>query len=392
MSGGKPAMYGDATRWLVLHADSLALLPELPENSVDAVVTDPPYGIGFGGETWDSGKLTHAATFQQWTSDWAKEALRVLKPGGWLAAFGTPRTSHRLVAGIEDAGFEIRDQVLWLYAQGVPKSHSRKDGLGSTLKPAYEPVLLARKPFDGTLDANLTKHGTGALQIDAARVPRREGGRGFWPANVALSHSPHCRQGRCHTDCPAALIDTEPRPGREISRLFYASKANRREREAGCEEMPLTEVPIYPRGKNAGVRLVRNTHPTVKPLETMRWITRLICPPGGVVLDPFTGSGSTGAACALERRRFVGIERDERYVPIARARIEHWSKGGQKMRRHVGAGWLHGVHDDHGENPRPRACRNPIQSDKTEVLGDDQGTGSLQEDRGDDRLGRGQEG
>jgi site-specific DNA-methyltransferase (adenine-specific) len=316
-------MYGDAATWVLLHADSLVLLPELPEGSVEAVITDPPYGIGFGGEAWDGGKLTDAAVFQSWTREWATEALRVLKPGGWLAAFGTPRTCHRLVAGVEEAGFEIRDQVLWLYGQGVPKSHRRADGLAGCLKPAYEPILLARKPLVGTLDANLMAHGTGALQIDAARVPRYDGGRGFWPANIAFSHTPRCRRVRCQSDCPAALIDREPRPGTGISRLFYTPKANRREREAGCERLPLSEVPIYPHSGSA--RVVHNIHPTVKPLELMRWLTRMICPPGGTVLDPFAGSGSTGAACVLEGRRFVGIERDERYVGVAQARIEHWS-------------------------------------------------------------------
>jgi site-specific DNA-methyltransferase (adenine-specific) len=316
-------MYGDPTRWAVLHADSLKLLPELPTSSVEAVITDPPYGIGFGGEAWDSGTLTDAAAFQQWASTWAAEALRILKPGGWLAAFGAPRTAHRLVAGVEDAGFEVRDQLLWLYAQGVPKSH-HPGGLGVCLKPAYEPVLLARKPLEGTLDANLARYGTGALQIDAARVPRPEGGRGFWPANVTLTHNARCRRGRCQPDCPVALIDSEPRPGREVSRLFFASKANRREREVGCEALALTEVPIPLRGGGA-VRLVRNIHPTVKPLALMRWLARLVCPPGGTVLDPFTGSGSTGAAALLEGRRFVGIERDGRYVPVACARITHWA-------------------------------------------------------------------
>jgi site-specific DNA-methyltransferase (adenine-specific) len=322
-------MHGDMARWLVLHADCLTLMPELPEGSVEAVVTDPPYGIGFAGEAWDSGRLTDAATFQRWTSAWATEALRVLKPGGWLAAFGTPRTFHRLVAGVEDAGFEVRDQLLWLYANGVPKSHYRGDGLGSALKPAYEPVLLARKPMDGTLDANLAEHGTGALQIDAARVPRRDGGQGFWPANVAVSHGPKCRQEHCQPDCPVALMNAEPRRGSGISRLLYTSKASRAEREAGCEALPLTEVPIYPRGERS-VRLVRNSHPTVKPLALMRWITRLLCPPGGTVLDPFTGSGSTGAASVLEGRRFIGIERDDRYVPVACARIEHWATEARK--------------------------------------------------------------
>jgi site-specific DNA-methyltransferase (adenine-specific) len=322
----RPALSGETARWTLWHADCLELMPKLREG-VEAVVTDPPYGIGFGGEAWDGGKLTDAAVFQNWSSAWAAEALRVLKPGGWLAAFGTPRTFHRLVAGVEEAGFEVRDTLLWLYGQGVPKSHARADGLSGCLKPAYEPILLARKPLEGTLDANLAAHGTGALQIDESRVPRQDGGRGFWPANIAFSHTQRCRRVRCQSDCPAALIDREPRPGAGISRLFYTPKANRREREAGCERLPLREVPIYPRGTNAGpARVVRNIHPTVKPLELMRWLTRMICPPGGTVLDPFAGSGSTGAACAIEGRRFIGIEKDERYVPIARARIEHWSK------------------------------------------------------------------
>lgn len=324
----RPAMYGDPARWLLLHADCLALMPELPAGSIAAIVTDPPYGIGIGDESWDSGALTDAVSFQSWTSAWAGEALRVLKPGGWLAAFGTPRTFHRLVTGVEDAGFEVRDQVLWLYAQGVPKSHARTDGLGTCLKPAYEPVLLARKPFVGTLNRNLTAYGTGALQVDAGRVPRREGGRGYWPANVTLSHTAGCRPGSCQPGCPIALVDEGTHPGRGISRLFYTPKASRAEREAGCEVLPLREAPIYPHAQ--GPRLVRNTHPTVKPLELMRWLTRLLCPPGGTVLDPFAGSGSTGAACVLEGRRFVGIEREDRYVPIACARITHWAEEARK--------------------------------------------------------------
>lgn len=317
----RPAMYGDGARWVLLHADSLALLPELPEDSVDAVITDPPYGIGFGGEEWDGGRLTDGPTFQRWTAAWARGALRALKPGGWLAAFGAPRTYHRLVAGVEDAGLEIRDQLLWLYGQGVPKSHARGNGLGSCLKPAYEPILLARKPLDGNLEANLALHGTGALQIEQARVPRPDSNRGYWPANVTLSHAPGCSRAGCRRDCPAALIDRGRAPGQEVSRLFYAAKANRQEREAGCERLAMREVPIYSR---KSPRLVRNIHPTVKPLELMRWTARLICPPDGTVLDPFAGSGTTGAAALLEGRRFVGIEREPQYVPIARARIEHW--------------------------------------------------------------------
>ena len=322
-AGERPAMYGDAMRWLLLHADSLALLAELPADSIEAVITDPPYGIGLGGEAWDGGPLTNPDSFQRWSAAWATAVLRVLKPGGWLAAFGAPRTAHRLTAGVEDAGFEIRDQLLWLYAQGVPKSQPRPDGLGVGLKPAYEPILLARKPFVGTLDTNLAAHGVGGLHIDAARVPNTTGGRGFWPANVTLTHAAGCRRNRCLPDCPVALIDSEPRPGREVSRLFFTSKANRREREAGCDALTLQAAPIRLRGH--ATRLVRNMHPTVKPLKLMRWTVRLLCPPGGTVLDPFTGSGSTGAAAMLEGRHFVGIERDARYLPVAHARIAHWA-------------------------------------------------------------------
>jgi site-specific DNA-methyltransferase (adenine-specific) len=317
-------MYGDAARWVLVNADSLALLPELPEDGVEAVITDPPYGIGIVGEAWDGGQLTDAATFQAWTSAWAREALRVLRPGGWLAAFGTPRTFHRLTAGIEDAGFEMRDLLLWIYGQGVPKSHRRADGLATTLKPAYEPILLARKPFQGSLDDNLAVHGTGALRIDATRVPRPDGQRGYWPANVVLNHDRRCRPGRCEPDCPVAMIDRQHPSGGELSRLFYTPKANRQEREAGCERLPLKSVPIYS-GNNRAVRQVRNIHPTVKPLELMRWLVRLLCPPGGTVLDHFAGSGSTGIGCVLEGRRFVGIEREAAYVRVARARIEHWA-------------------------------------------------------------------
>lgn len=326
MSGartGKPVMYGDADNWLLLHADSLAMLPELPSESVEALITDPPYGIGFAGERWDGGPLTDPRVFEQWSEAWAAAAMRVLKPGGWLAAFGSPRTFHRLVAGVEDAGFEIRDTLMWLYAQGVPKAPPRTDGLSTVLKPAYEPILLARRLFKGTLDNNLAAHGTGALQVDVCRVPRGEGERGYWPANIALAHAPGCRAGRCCPGCPAAVIDASA-GDRDISRLFFSAKANRREREAGLDGLPLIDAAIYPRGGGVS-RLVRNVHPTVKPLAVMRWLARLLCPPGGTVLDPFAGSGSTGAACVLEDRRFVGIERDGRYLDVARTRIEHWS-------------------------------------------------------------------
>ena len=187
-----PPLYGDLRQWGLIRADSLALLAQLPAASVDAVVTDPPYGLAFNGEHWDGGSLADGHGFQAFTSWWATEINRVLKPGGHLAAFGAPRTVHRLVAGCEDAGLEIRDQLLWCFS-GVPKSRRMAGGLGSAMKPAYEPIILARKPLDArtsTIGGNVALHGTGALNIDAARIPKdglTTETEGYWPANLVAS-------------------------------------------------------------------------------------------------------------------------------------------------------------------------------------------------------------
>jgi site-specific DNA-methyltransferase (adenine-specific) len=216
------------------------------------------------------------------------------------------------VSGVEDAGFEVRDQLLWLFDRGLPKSRKLPGGRATTLKPAYEPVLVVRKPLSGTVLANIERHGTGALNIDAARIPRL-GAPGYWPANVALSHS---------ADCPLALVDSNS-PG--PSRIFYSAKATHEEREAGCTELPAQPTRIFT-GSSHPTRLVRNIHPTVKPISLMRWLVKLAVPEDGVVLDPFAGSGSTGIAAVLEGRRFLGIERDERYLDIACARLTHWAR------------------------------------------------------------------
>jgi DNA modification methylase len=318
------AIYEDDTiAWHLIEADAFLTLAKLPDHCVDAIVTDPPYGIAFRNERWDGEDIWRTASpdpeqlkacvaFERWTQVWATEARRVLKPGGYLLAFGAPRTFHRLVAGAEDGGLEVRDQVLWLYGQGIPKSRRLPGGRAGALKPAYEPVLLARAPLAGTLPANLTRYGTGALNIEAASVPRPKATSGYWPANVTLSHSP---------DCPEALmVESASGP----SRLFYCAKATRAEREAGCGTLPVRRVPLYT-GPSRKPRLVRNTHPTVKPIELMRWLVRLAVPEGGVVLDPFCGSGTTGAAAVLEGRRFVGIERESQYVDVACARLTHWA-------------------------------------------------------------------
>jgi site-specific DNA-methyltransferase (adenine-specific) len=316
MSTRQPVLYEDATQtWGLIQADALLLLARLPDHSIDAVITDPPYGIDFHGEAWDGRDIrraagTQAATaseaLQCWTMVWAGECRRVLKPGGHLLAFGAPRTFHRLVAGIEDAHLEIRDVLMWVHKQGVPKAPQLPKGLGTTLKPAYEPILLARAPLQGNTKTNLQRWGTGVLNIEAARV----GETRYWPANIALSHSP---------DCPVRLLDN---PGEGPSRLFYCAKTKRSEREAGCERLPARLVQIY-NGPEHPPRLVHNTHPTVKPLSLMRWLIRLAVPPGGVVLDPFAGSGSTGIAAVLEDRVFLGIEREGEYVDIACARLTH---------------------------------------------------------------------
>jgi DNA modification methylase len=334
-AGSKVSLYQDATQsWGLIEADALMLLAKLPDACVDAIVTDPPYGIALGGEAWDGRDIRRAAgakherlsaaeALERWTLCWAREARRVLKPGGHMVAFGAPRTFHRLTCGVEDAGLEIRDQLLWLNAQGLPKSRRLPGGLATALKPAYEPILLARAPLAGTAPQNLAAWGTGALNIDAARITPSETPVGFWPANVTISHAASCREGACQPDCPATLIDGE-RTVRLPSRLFFAAKVPRREREAGCEQVPERSVQLYT-GTRHSPRVVRNVHPTVKPISLMRWLVRLICPPGGLVLDPFTGSGSTGAAAVMEDRLFLGVEREPEYIDIACARLTHWA-------------------------------------------------------------------
>ena len=338
---GLPPLYGDLRRWGLVHADALELLGALPAASLDAIVTDPPYGLSFNNQPWDGGHLADGLGFQAFTRWWAEHVFRVLKPGGYVAAFGAPRTVHRLVAGFEDAGLEIRDQLLWCFSTGMPKSRRMANGLGSGLKPAYEPIVLARKPLDRatpTITANVAAHGTGALNIDAARIPKAghdAESDGYWPATLALGHEPDCDEqgGDCVPGCVVPLIDRiaaqERTPGTPpFSRLFYAAKASRVEREKGLEHLPRLQTPIF----SGTLRAPRaNGHPTVKPISLMRFLVRLVVPPGGLVLDPFAGSGSTGIAAVLEGRQFVGIEREIEYVDIARARIAHWARVAQQQ-------------------------------------------------------------
>jgi DNA modification methylase len=368
----------------IIHGNCKNVLKSINENSIDSIVCDPPYALvsigksfggddaapakggvyarasaGFMGKKWDTGETAFDPEF------W-REVLRVMKPGAHLVAFGGTRTYHRLAVAIEDAGFEIRDQIGWLYGSGFPKSHDVSKGIdkaagaerevvgskiglpgyhlnphdggealghglssstyetrlkssqitapatdaarewqgwGTALKPAWEPIVLARKPLIGTVAANVLAHGTGAINVDGCRVGTEtlqaqvrgvtrmgtfEGAEGNttperigrWPANVIHDGS----------EQPVDILG-------DAARFFYCAKASKADRGEG------------------------NLHPTVKPTDLMRYLCRLVTPPGGVVLDPFMGSGSTGKAAMLEGFRFIGIEMDAQYVEIARKRV-----------------------------------------------------------------------
>jgi DNA modification methylase len=320
----------------LLEGDCLEMLGKLAAESVDAIVTDPPYGIGFQHERWDSAAIREAAAqaghdrlspneaFEAWCRIWATECRRVMKPGAFIAAFGSPRTYHRLACGVEDAGLEIRDTLMWLYSEGMPKSRHYPGGRSTTLKPAYEPIVLARRDLDGTTEETIARHGTGALGAEECKVEGRH------PTNVILGHERACDEERCAAGCPVASVDACSQEGRsrlEPSRFLYCPKASRAERDAGCESLPPRALDLFPRAQKGGKKpaAARNPHPTVKPLALMRWLVRLLCPPGGLVLDPTAGSGTTGAAALLEGRRFIGIELEPAYMEIAAARVAHHS-------------------------------------------------------------------
>lgn len=384
---------------VVYHGSNLDVLPTLPDNSVDSIVTDPPYELGFMGKSWDSSGIAYSV--QLWT-----ECMRVLKPGGHLLAFSAPRTYHRMTVAIEDAGFEIRDMISWVSNKTFPKSHNiskaidkaagatrevigqqklsgtakmvggknpdgiftdkskailrdftditaastpeaqQWEGWGTGLKPTVEPIVMARKPLEGTIASNVLKHGVGGINIDASRIGTETititNGKGFassfgggvndkggsthvgrWPANIILDPD------------AAAIIDEQSgiskstgiinrwtngaqpfgngagKPYESIqgvadeggaSRFFYVAKASKADRNEGMGE-------------------TSNAHPTVKPTSLMTYLIKLITPEGGTVLDPFTGSGSTGKAALLNGFKFIGIELTDEYLPIIEGRL-----------------------------------------------------------------------
>jgi site-specific DNA-methyltransferase (adenine-specific) len=413
----------------VYHGSNLDILPTLPDNSVDSIVTDPPYELGFMGKSWDSSGIAYSV--ELWT-----ECMRVLKPGGHLLAFGGSRTWHRLAVAIEDAGFEMRDSIAWLYGSGFPKSldvskaidkaagaereivgfndavniyddahaHRQPDveqsyskspitapataeaekwqGWGTALKPAFEPVVVARKPLGGkTVAANVLAYGTGGLNIDASRIGRQEGDNssagnrtatfgtqetksggdgsggweqnsgGRWPANIILdpytaklldeqsgvSKSPKTYKAEGYKDSSMFGIggvnhDKEFGDTGGASRFFYVAKASKRDRNEGLEELPAVRASAmgYDIGLGeAGEGMFKdrnpqkqNFHPTVKPTTLMEYLIKLVTPEGGTVLDPFTGSGSTGKAALLNGYQFIGIELTEEYLPIIEGRLK----------------------------------------------------------------------
>jgi DNA modification methylase len=409
--------------------DCLERLRELPDNSVDSVVTDPPYGLSFMGKKWDY----DVPSVEVWA-----ECLRVLKPGGHLLAFAGTRTQHRMAVKIEDAGFEIRDMIAWVYGSGFPKSldvskaidkaagaerevvgstitkdirrnvaadiaagktdrqgkfapgspsmtmehfitapatHAARQwsGWGTALKPALEPITVARKPLgEKTVAANVLKHGTGAINVDGCRVgttvetwPKSRQCRpaefvrehncetqstddapaGRWPANLIhdgsddvvglfpKSKSPSGVSYR-HASNNLAMSGANTERGfssnghgdtGSAARFFYCAKASKSDRNEGCGHLPdkewAADGACVPERDRRPFNPSKNNHPTVKPTDLMRYLCRLVTPPGGVVLDPFMGSGSTGKAAIREGFQFVGIERDAEYMKIAESRI-----------------------------------------------------------------------
>ena len=405
----------------VFLGDCREVLRTLPDNSVDSIVTDPPYELGFMGKKWDNSGVAYDVTVWQ-------ECLRVLKPGGHILAFGGSRTWHRLAVAVEDAGFELRDSIAWLYGSGFPKSLDVSkaidkragaerevtgqviagiapgtgnavggpkplvdvkknpatseakawEGWGTALKPAFEPVVVGRKPLVGTVAENVLLWGVGGLNIDGSRIGyasesdkdsakpqgktlKHKGwdsqswleetkpvhAQGRWPANVILdevtaglldeqsgvtvsksggksgTHPGPMDWGKENSDTPRGGHDDSG----GASRFFYVAKASKRDRNEGLEELDDVMATKYAQDEwtlqnmKVGSKPTKNFHPTVKPTQLMRYLIKLVTPSGGVVLDPFTGSGSTGKAALLDGFQFVGAELTEEYLPIIEGRL-----------------------------------------------------------------------
>jgi len=398
------------------------LMSEMADNSIDAVVTDPPYELGFMGKSWDASGIAYN------TEVW-RQCLRILKPGGHLLAFGGSRTYHRLACAIEDAGFDIRDQIMWVYGSGFPKSMNigkaidkasgatrnvvgvgksgknrnvlnaanypdtfggdyeiteaatqeakQWEGWGTALKPAHEPIVVARKAVNGTIAQNVMTWGTGGINIDGCRVRREDGddsvagsrtatfgtqetvsggnGTGGWEQNDAgrfpanfihdgsdevLQLFPNSKAGKPQEKRGTGgiwgkgdghSIPVGPSYGDDGSaaRFFYCAKPSTAERNAGLDGLQKKKADTRSdvaagmwKDKNAAHQ---NHHPTVKPITLMRYLIKLVVPPNGIVLDPFLGSGTTGVAAIQENINWLGFEMNPEYADIARRRTGHAS-------------------------------------------------------------------
>lgn len=368
-------MWEDLRDYKIIEGDCIQKMKELESCSIDAIVTDPPYGIGFMNKKWDCAVPG---------LEWARECLRVLKPGGHIIAFSSTRTVHRLGVAIEDAGFEIRDTIHWCYFSGFPKSHDiskaidkeagavreivgkhpnpatakkgtfnasfdeafitkpatqdaqKWEGYGTALKPAIEPAVLARKPIEAglTIAQNVLKYGTGALNIDDCRFGY---GDPCWVGPQELG-DPHRFAKTNGGSMVASFSESPPIAGHKLGRwpanLYQCAKASRSEREKGLEHLKRrTAKSNMCLNDGQGERFdgkespeVANFHPTVKPIKLMRWLCRLIGgKKGATILDTFCGSGTTGCAAILEGFDFVGIEITSEYLPIIKGRLE-WAK------------------------------------------------------------------
>ena len=351
--------------YTILQGDNRETLKTLADCSIDAIVTDPPYGIDFLGKAWDA-NTGALETYQ--------ECLRVLKPGGYILAFSAARTYHHLAVTLEQAGFEIRDQLMWLYASGFPKAQDigkaiqkrqgveeyeeiiqpKNEGMGTAyndkayrynednsnetvvrqraictspeaqqwegwktaLKPSHEPICMARKPFKGSTIDNVLEHGVGALNIDATRIPLEHNARTSTTPNHIQTNSFETintdeQNSFNWTGDPVGFVPNEAGrfPSNVIGlvegyqKFFYCPKVSRKERHTGTD----------------------NNHPTVKPVELMKYLIKLVTTPNSTVLDPFSGSGSTGMAAVELGHTYIGCELDPAYVEIAKTRIEAWN-------------------------------------------------------------------
>ncbi len=384
-------LYWEKDQIKLYQGNCLEVMITIPDNSIDIIITDPPYGLSFMGKKWDY----NVPSVETW-----EECLRVLKPGGTALIFAGSRTQHRMAVNVEDAGFVLKDCIMWLYGSGFPKAtdiskqldkgHNRKrekrfvgnikgaalhhktdnsrvwemvetneavtpeakqwDGWKSHgLKPAYEPILVAIKPNEGSYANNALKWGVSGLNIDGGRIGTgtgekkkvkrpnmkgnnyNQGKKNYKDAGVVEYEIED--KGRF----PANIIlDEEAAKGEKWSRYFYCAKASKGERNAGCEGLEEEEDKrTMSGGADTRIRPIpknRNNHPTVKPLKLMEYLTTLTkTPTGGVALDPFMGSGTTGVACVNTDRGFIGIDLSSEYCEIAKCRIEHAKKKGVQL-------------------------------------------------------------